>query len=94
MMRLEGFLKRIGSIRPLFKLRTLCARCKSHQILVQTPPCPVEFEPQTPSNSALAHSQAHLSMPLAQHGRSSIQPEPETLAVPCMQPAAHVGSSA
>ena len=34
----------------------------------------MEFEPQTPSNPASARCQAHLSMPLTQPDRSSIQP--------------------
>ena len=34
----------------------------------------LEFEPQIPSNSASAPSQAHLPMLLTQPGRSSIQP--------------------
>ena len=61
-------LRRIGSIRPPFKLRALRSRDKSHQSLVQTATYPTEFEPQTPSNSALARSQAHHPMPLARSG--------------------------
>ena len=40
--------RRIGRIRPPFKSRTLCARDKSHQSLVQTATYPTEFEPKTP----------------------------------------------
>ena len=77
---------RIGSVRAPFKLRTLCSRYKSHPFLVQAPPCPVEFEPQPPSNSASAACQAHLPMPLTQLGRSSIQPLHRPLAALTMQP--------
>ena len=46
------------------------------------------------SNSASAPSQAHLSMPLARSGHSSIQPSHRPLAALYMQPGAHVDSCA
>jgi len=61
---------------------------------VQTATYPTEFEPQTPSNPASAACQAYLPILLTQLGRSSIQPVPETLAVPYMQPATRAGSCA
>ena len=82
---------RIGSIRPLFMLRTLCARDTSHQSLVQTATYPTEFKPQTPSNSASAPSQAHLPMVQACSGRSSIQPLHRPLAALYMQLGALAG---
>ena len=93
-LEMERLPSRIGSIRPLFKLRTLCARDTSHQSLVQTATYPTEFEPQIPSNSASAPSQAHLPMLLTQPGRSSIQPLHRPPAALTMQPAAHAGSCA
>ena len=60
--------KRIGSISAPYQLNPLTTRRQIAQILVQTLSYPAEFEHQPPSNSDLAHSQAHLSMPLAQHG--------------------------
>jgi len=84
--------RRIGSISAPYQLNPLTTRRQIAQILVQTLSYPAEFEHQPPSNSALAHSQAHLSMPLAQHGRSSIQPLHRPLAALYMQPAARAGS--
>ena len=79
---------------PLFKRRTLCARYKSHQVLVKTQSYPMEFEDQILSNSASAPSQAHLSMLQACGGRSAIQPLYLPPAALFMQLAAHLGSCA
>ena len=54
--------QRIGSISAPYQLNPLTTRRQIAQILVQTLSYPAELEHQPPSNSALAHSQAHLSM--------------------------------
>ena len=56
--------ERIGSISAPYKLKPLTIRGQSPQFLLQIAAYPTEFEDQPPSHSALAHSQAHLSMPL------------------------------
>ena len=93
-MNLTYDLGRIGSISAPYQLNPLTTRRQIAQILVQTLSYPAEFEHQPPSNSALAHSQAHLSMPLARSGHSSIQPLHRPLAALYMQPGVRAGSCA